>query len=103
MTSRRIYTEANEGALEGGETGTVADTNENNSIAEDEQQDNGRFDIPTNGAPSPLFGAEPFSQQMLRFEEFGTGSSKTRSKDQNLQAIGSPYQPLLIRKVRRIA
>ena len=64
--------EANEGAFEGGETETSADANENNSVAEDEQQDNGTFDVPTNGAPSPLFGAGPFSQQMLRFEEFGT-------------------------------
>ena len=64
--------EANEGALEGGETETTADANANNSMAEDEQQDNGKFDVPTNGSPSPLFDAEPFSQQMLRFEEFGT-------------------------------
>ena len=27
---------------------------------------------PTNGKPSPLFGAEPFTQQLLLFEEFGT-------------------------------
>jgi len=36
------------------------------------------FDIPTGGAggvpgtSSPLFGAAPFSQQILLFEEFGT-------------------------------
>ena len=29
------------------------------------------LDVPTGAAPSPLFGAQPFSQQMLRFEEFG--------------------------------
>ncbi|OUS28808.1 hypothetical protein A9Q98_07230 [Thalassotalea sp. 42_200_T64] len=29
-------------------------------------------DVPTDAAPSPLFGAQSFSQQMLRFEEFGT-------------------------------
>ncbi|WP_408004442.1 multicopper oxidase domain-containing protein [Pseudomonas schmalbachii] len=29
------------------------------------------FKIPTNGRPSPLFGAKPFSQSMLLFEEFG--------------------------------
>ena len=29
------------------------------------------YDVPTGAAPSPLFGAEPFTQQMLRFEEFG--------------------------------
>jgi FtsP/CotA-like multicopper oxidase with cupredoxin domain len=31
----------------------------------------GTADIPTGGKPSPLFGAKPFEQQMLRFEEFG--------------------------------
>jgi FtsP/CotA-like multicopper oxidase with cupredoxin domain len=30
------------------------------------------FDVPTGGNPSPLFGAQPFSQKMLIFEEFGT-------------------------------
>ncbi|WP_257230300.1 Ig-like domain-containing protein [Pseudomonas sp. SbOxS1] len=30
------------------------------------------FKIPTNGKPSPLFGAQPFTQQLLLFEEFGT-------------------------------
>jgi hypothetical protein len=30
------------------------------------------FKIPTNGKPSPLFGAQPYTQQLLLFEEFGT-------------------------------
>ena len=30
------------------------------------------FDIPTGGARSPTFGAQPFSQPLLLFEEFGT-------------------------------
>ncbi len=30
------------------------------------------FKIPTNGKPSPLFGAQPFTQQLLLLEEFGT-------------------------------
>jgi FtsP/CotA-like multicopper oxidase with cupredoxin domain len=30
------------------------------------------FNFPTNGKPSPLFGAQPFSQQLLLYEEFGT-------------------------------
>ena len=30
------------------------------------------FNFPTNGKPSPLFGAQPFTQQLLLFEEFGT-------------------------------
>ncbi|SDO25789.1 multicopper oxidase domain-containing protein [Pseudomonas jinjuensis] len=29
------------------------------------------FKIPTNGKPSPLFGAQPFTQSLLLFEEFG--------------------------------
>lgn len=29
-------------------------------------------DVPTDGEPSPLFGAKPFEQQMILFEEFGT-------------------------------
>ncbi|HET9653436.1 MAG TPA: hypothetical protein VFP36_14660, partial [Usitatibacter sp.] len=29
------------------------------------------FDIPTGASPSPLFGATPFSQKLLMFEEFG--------------------------------
>ena len=28
--------------------------------------------IPSNGRPSPLFGAQPFTQKLLLFEEFGT-------------------------------
>ena len=35
-------------------------------------QDNGKIDVPTGAAPSPIFNnAQPFTQQMLRFEEFG--------------------------------
>ena len=58
---------ANEGTYEGGKTGTAADPAEDNVIPKDAQQDNGTFDVPTNGAPSPLFEALPFSQQMLHF------------------------------------
>ncbi|HET9580638.1 MAG TPA: Ig-like domain-containing protein [Usitatibacter sp.] len=29
------------------------------------------FDIPTGASPSPMFGAQPFTQKMLMFEEFG--------------------------------
>ncbi|MFT5130581.1 MAG: hypothetical protein ACI8W8_004212, partial [Rhodothermales bacterium] len=60
------------GALEGGATGTADDTAENNTLAEADQITQDIFEVPTNGPPSPLFGAAPFSQQMLRFEEFGT-------------------------------
>lgn len=31
----------------------------------------GKYDIPTGAPASPLFGAQPFSQKMLQFEEFG--------------------------------
>src|SRR6185369_568936 len=31
----------------------------------------GTSDVPTERAPSPLFGAEPFTQKLLLFEEFG--------------------------------
>jgi cytochrome c peroxidase/FtsP/CotA-like multicopper oxidase with cupredoxin domain len=30
------------------------------------------WNYPTNGYPSPMFGAQPFTQKMLMFEEFGT-------------------------------
>lgn len=32
---------------------------------------NGLIDVPTGAKASPLFGASPFTQQMLQFEEFG--------------------------------
>jgi FtsP/CotA-like multicopper oxidase with cupredoxin domain len=64
--------DANLGAFEGGVTGTLTDPAINNVIAEEDQRENGLFfNIPTNGPPSPLFGAQPFSQSLLRFEEFG--------------------------------
>jgi hypothetical protein len=59
---------ANEGAFEGGATGTSEDAGVNNSIGEQEQTSN---NVPTGGHPSPLFGAGEFEQQMLLFEEFG--------------------------------
>lgn len=31
-----------------------------------------KFDVPTGADPSPLFGARPFEQKLLMFEEFGT-------------------------------
>ncbi|MEE8585412.1 MAG: copper oxidase, partial [Acidobacteriota bacterium] len=73
---------ANEGAFDGGATGTFVDPGENNSVPEDEQLSGGKFDVPTGGPPSPLFGAGEFEQQMLRFEEFGTE-----------QLAGAPLSP----------
>jgi FtsP/CotA-like multicopper oxidase with cupredoxin domain len=66
--------EANAGTFEGGETGHTEDASANNVLQAEDQRDDGRFNVPTNGAPSPMYGAKPFSQQMLRFEEFGTGA-----------------------------
>ncbi len=64
--------DANEGAFEGGATGTAGDAGENNFLGENEVDSDREFDIPTGGPPSPLFGAGEFEQQMLRFEEFGS-------------------------------
>ncbi len=72
--------EANAGAFEGGATGTVHDAEENNVLQAGDQRDDGTFNVPTNGPPSPLFGAQPFTQQMLRFEEFGTKRLKFKKK-----------------------
>jgi FtsP/CotA-like multicopper oxidase with cupredoxin domain len=58
---------ANEGAFEGGPTGTAADAHQNLVIP----PDSSGVDIPTGAPPSPLFGAQPFTQQLLLFEEFG--------------------------------
>ncbi|EKT4464681.1 multicopper oxidase domain-containing protein [Pseudomonas putida] len=63
--------EANEGALEltdGVYGDRVTPTTEN--VLPPLQQTSSQY--PTNGKPSPLFGAEPFTQQLLLFEEFGT-------------------------------
>ena len=35
------------------------------------------YDVPTGASPSPLFGALPFSQEMMLFEEFGTSPMPT--------------------------
>jgi len=63
---------AQEGAFEGGATGTDEDAFEHNAVPESQTDDGGAFNIPTGAPPSPLFGAGDFEQQMLRFEEFGT-------------------------------
>lgn len=66
-----VITPANLGAFEGGPTGLEHDTQLTNVVRHDEQTDNGGFNMPSNGPPSPLFGASPFSSPLLRFEEFG--------------------------------
>lgn len=62
--------EANIGAFEGG---SHEDLLLNNSVPKTEQRESvaGGYNIPTNSTPSPMFGAEPFTQKFLRFEEFG--------------------------------
>ncbi len=65
--------DANEGAFEGGATGTSADAGNNNTVPRDLLRDGGGdVNVPTDYKPSPLFGARSFTQQMLLFEEFGT-------------------------------
>ncbi|MDH5352854.1 MAG: multicopper oxidase domain-containing protein [Gammaproteobacteria bacterium] len=61
-----------EGALEI-ENGGHADPGVNNGLTTGMQLEGGggRYDVPTGAAASPMFGATPYSQQMLRFEEFG--------------------------------
>ena len=75
----------NKGAFEGGATGTERDAGINNVVPENAQRSGGGFNIPTNSRPSPLFGAQPFTQPMLRFEEFGT----------ELLTPGAPAPPLI--------
>jgi FtsP/CotA-like multicopper oxidase with cupredoxin domain len=41
------------------------------------QLDERKYNIPTGANASPLFGAQPFSQKMLMFEEFGTRNIPT--------------------------
>jgi manganese oxidase len=61
---------ANEGALmlQGGAVGTPADVGVNNVLPPALQP---ATNVPTGGFPSPLFGAQPFTQTLLRFEELG--------------------------------
>ena len=47
------------------------------------------FDIPTGAPRSPLFGAQPFTQKMLMFEEFGTRAVPTVASP-NSMAFGVP-------------
>ncbi|MGV8918008.1 MAG: multicopper oxidase domain-containing protein [Pseudomonas sp.] len=65
-----VEPEANEGALDlpNGVEGNKAATRVENVLPPNAQTS---FNYPTNGKPSPLFGALPFTQQILLFEEFG--------------------------------
>ena len=81
--------EAHEGSFEGGETGTAEDAAVENVLQAEDQREDDRFNVPTNGPPSPLFGSRPFTQKMWRFEEFGLESL-------DLSAVEPPndWQPL---------
>ena len=59
---------ANEGAFVGGPSGTFRDAGINNVIQKAQLV---ALNIPTNKRPSPLFGAQEFTQQMMRTEELG--------------------------------
>ncbi|EJM58488.1 multicopper oxidase domain-containing protein [Pseudomonas sp. GM48] len=62
---------ANVGAfdLPNGVTGNRQTPLVDNVLPPDQQTS---FNIPTNGNPSPLFGAQPFTQKLELFEEFGS-------------------------------
>lgn len=69
----------NHGAFLGGLTGTPADAGADNvvplalqRVLDPALDPLDIFNVPTNSKPSPLFGAQPYTQQMLLFEEFGT-------------------------------
>lgn len=50
---------------------------------------NRKYDIPTGAAASPLFGAQPFTQKMLMFEEFGRNLIPA-SECTNCTPLGAP-------------
>jgi len=72
--------EANAGTFEGGVTGHTEDASANNVLQKADQREDGVFNVPTNGAPSPMYDAAAFTQKMLRFEEFGPDKLKFRKK-----------------------
>ena len=86
--------EANAGALEGGETGAAEDAAIENVLQPEDQRADGFFNVPSNGPPSPLFGAEAFTQQLFRFEEFGTNKLNLRRRNRphppTWQALPAP-------------
>jgi FtsP/CotA-like multicopper oxidase with cupredoxin domain len=60
------------GAFVGGPTGKPSDTTLNNAVQPSLLTAGRSFDVPSGSKPSPLFGAQPFTQRMLLLEEFGT-------------------------------
>jgi FtsP/CotA-like multicopper oxidase with cupredoxin domain len=77
--------EANEGAREvpGGVFLEKQDIRVNNVL---QPADQTSYNYPTNGLPSPLFGAQPFTQSLLMFEEFGP-----EKLDANAEAGTNPF------------
>jgi manganese oxidase len=49
----------------------------------------GTSDIPTEGTPSPLFNAQPFTQELMLFEEFGPKAMPTAA-DPNFSPLPQP-------------
>jgi manganese oxidase len=62
--------ETNKGSYElsGGEYSGRFEQREGNALPPEQQS---LFNYPTNGYPSPMFGAQPWTQKLLIFEEFG--------------------------------
>ncbi|MCP3956447.1 MAG: copper oxidase, partial [bacterium] len=87
--------EANKGSFDGGRTGTSTDASDANSVLPETQRDDGDWNMPTNGPPSPLFGAGEYEQQMIRFEEFGTRPVDYTGGEGNLTFPAPPdaYSP----------
>ncbi|MDB5958575.1 multicopper oxidase domain-containing protein [Ramlibacter sp.] len=77
--------EANRGSLEvpGGGHLEKLDLGHDNVIQRGDQT---KFNYPTNGLPSPMFGAQPWTQKLLMFEEFGP-----EKLDPAVQAGTSPF------------
>lgn len=72
LQSLSTMPEANQGAMElpNGQFGTKAQEAANNVLQPSTMTS---FNYPTNGYPSPMFGALPFTQKLMLFEEFGPG------------------------------
>jgi manganese oxidase len=77
--------EANEGSVElyGGTYLHKQDLAAENVLQRDDLYG---FNYPTNGLPSPMFGAQPFTQKLLMFEEFGP-----EKLDANVEAGTLPF------------
>lgn len=82
--------EANEDSfdLPDGVKGTRASTRTENVLPPAVQTS---FNYPTNGKPSPLYGAQPFTQQLTLFEEFGP-----EKLDPTTPAAPLPFPPAAI-------